>query len=178
MENNNIPEIPTEGEGYKDFNGFKAPADGLTAVDGEQTVAAEPAPEIPTAAAPQYQQAPVYTQQLPQAYYTAPQPQQGKTSPVFGILSIVLGVLGCCCYSVPSIIGLILGIIGVKKNSGRVASIIGIVISALVIAYWVFCIAFMFKNPEILEEYMEQYQEILESAGGIEGMTEALRIFF
>ncbi len=98
---------------------------------------------------------------------------------VLGILSIVL----CCCYG---IVGLILGVIAIvlagkakalynsnpdaytpasfkNLNAGRVCAIIGIALSALSLAYYVWLIAVIgidgLSNPELMQERMKEIFE-------------------
>ena len=89
--------------------------------------------EQPTFEQPQFDQ-PVYEQ--PQTYYEPEQPQGGKgmaiASMVLGIVSIVVS----CCYVyaafVTGIIGLVLGIIALRKQApGRGMAIAGIVTSII-----------------------------------------------
>lgn len=97
---------------------------------------------------------------------------------VLGILSIVT----CCCYG---IVGLILGIIALvlsKKdleaykanpqnytnyqnlNVGRILAIIGVVLNALSLIYFIWIISFLgmeaLQNPELLQEKMKELQGI------------------
>lgn len=96
-------------------------------------------------------------QTLPQGYYAPVQPQQ--TSNTNGILSIVLGLFGCCCYGLPAVAGLILGIIGVKNNKSDTLSIVGLVISGLAIACWIYSIVVLALNWDF---YMETCKELME----------------
>lgn len=61
-----------------------------------------------------------------QNQYQYQYPQQPPESPGFGVASMVLGIislcLSCCAYfiSIPcAIVGIILGLIGLKKQAGR-----------------------------------------------------------
>ncbi|MDR1436756.1 MAG: hypothetical protein LBI65_01425 [Candidatus Symbiothrix sp.] len=96
---------------------------------------------------------------------------------VFGIISIV----ACCCYAVP---GLVFGIIALvlagkagslynlepanytessykNVNAGKICAIIGVIFSALYILLLILSISLIgwetLNNPELLQEYMQQY---------------------
>ncbi|MBP3415707.1 MAG: DUF4190 domain-containing protein [Clostridia bacterium] len=122
---------------YKDFNGYKA------ASDADNNI---PQPSQPL-------------------FYDQPQDQpaaENNTS-VNGIISIVLGLFGCCCYGLPSIVGLIMGIIGVKRKKDDILSIIGIVICAMVIVYFVYCIFYISTHPD---EFRQMYEMMMEQMYG------------
>lgn len=95
----------------------------------------------------------------------------------FAIASLVLGivslVLGCCAYgltTISSIVGLVLGIIFLKKNQhlgkydGKGMAIAGIICSAIGLLFGIGMIVYlvvMFSNPEFLDMYndiLSQYQ--------------------
>ncbi len=89
---------------------------------------------------PQQYNSPYYNQQYPQ--YTE-QPENGKG---FAIASLVIGILSltCCCGSfIPSILGLVFGIVSKKRQpenngmavAGIVLSIIGIVFSIIYLIF-------------------------------------------
>ena len=95
---------------------------------------------------------------------------------VFGIISIIT----CCCYG---ILGLIFGIIAIilankamklyKENpelytdvknvkTGRILSIIGVVLNLIFLLYMIWAISFFgwdtLQDPQKLQEILEQYQ--------------------
>ncbi|MCA0131476.1 CCC motif membrane protein [Winogradskyella alexanderae] len=96
---------------------------------------------------------------------------------VLGILSLVLGIAGCCCYGITAIIPLVLAIVGLVSankslreyrenpqafspqsasnvNTAKVLNIIGIVINGFVVLISVVIIAFYgtMLSSEIFEE--------------------------
>lgn len=116
-------------------------------------------------------------QVLPQSYYTPVQPQQSyyapvqpqRTSNTNGILSIVLGLFGCCS-GLPAVVGLIFGIIGVKNNKNDTLSIVGLVINVLVIVFWVIAFGWqIYKDirsdllKQLLNDHLTAQLEQLES---------------
>lgn len=95
----------------------------------------------------------------------------------FAIASLVLGivslVLGCCAYgltTISSIVGLVLGIIFLKKNQhlgkyqGKGMAIAGIICSAIGLLFgigMIIYIVYVVSNPEFMDMYfdmLEQYQ--------------------
>lgn len=73
-----------------------------------------------------------------QNQYQYQYPQQPPESPGFGVASMVLGIislcLSCCAYfiSIPcAIVGIILGLIGLKKQAGRGMATAGLVCSII-----------------------------------------------
>lgn len=102
-------------------------------------------------------------------------PQPEKSSVGLGIWSIVLAVSGCCCCGLPSIIGLILGIVGLKNQKGRGLCIVGIILSIAAIAYYAISVITMLNDPEFMQQYMQmveqtmqQYEQAMESAGAMQ----------
>lgn len=95
---------------------------------------------------------------------------------VLGILSIVT----CCCYGIPGIIMGIIALVLYKKdkamydlnpsayqnysnlNTGRILAIIGIVLSVLMIIYFIGIIMYIgfdaITNPELMQERMNELQ--------------------
>jgi hypothetical protein len=96
---------------------------------------------------------------------------------VLGILSLVLGIAGCCCYGITAIIPLVLAIVGLisanrslreyrenpeafspqsasNVNTARILNIIGIIINGFVVLISVVVIAFYgtMLSSEILDE--------------------------
>lgn len=120
---------------YKDFNGYKTTSDADSDI---------PQPSQPL-------------------FYDRSQDQLSDNSNVYGIISIVLGLFGCCCYGLPSIIGLIMGIIGVKRKKDDILSVIGIVICAMIIVYFIYCIFYIVTHPD---EFRQMYQTMMEQLYG------------
>lgn len=95
---------------------------------------------------------------------------------VLGIVSIV----ACCCYGIPGLITGIIGLVLYKKDNalyqqnpelysdynnlktGRILSIIGIVLSSLYLLYIIFAIAFIgmdaLTDPELMQERIRELQ--------------------
>ncbi|MGN0620499.1 MAG: DUF4190 domain-containing protein [Porcipelethomonas sp.] len=74
-------------------------------------------------------------------------PQEPKKSVGLGVASMVLGILSiilsCCFYYLAfpcGLVGLILGAIGIKKNSGKGMAITGLVLSIISLAFAVICL--------------------------------------
>lgn len=118
-------------------------------------------PSAPPAQPPGYGQTPAGYGQAP-AHGTAGPSQRATTSMVLGISSIVLSMLGCCCYGAPSLIGIGLGIAAwvmgrneqediaggfapsageTQANTGKITGLIGGILGGLVIVFWVVIIA-------------------------------------
>jgi hypothetical protein len=86
------------------------------------------------------------------------------------IASLVLGIIGipaCCCYGIVGIlfglIGLILAIVGNKKNKGAgvgvaglVCSIIAIVFGVIALIYYAYVIQQMMADPSLYYEIFQQ----------------------
>ena len=134
---NNMPVTPPEG--YNNFNGYP----------------------VPPQAAPQAPPPPYPPQQYPAqpAYYVMPQPEE-KKSHVLGILSLILGIFGCC-YGVTSIIGIILAIIDLKRNKANALAIIGLIISILTLIYGIATIVNLILHPEIWDQSQRLAQQWL-----------------
>lgn len=84
---------------------------------------------------PPVQAQPVQTQYV----YAQPPVQQNNSRYGMAIAAMVLGIVSACtCWvGVPlAIVGLILGILGLKTPKGKGMAIAGIVISAVVLAIW------------------------------------------
>ena len=96
----------------------------------------------------------------PYAQYPVPQPPQKSTS-VYGVLSIVLGVLGYCCSIFTAIPALILGLIGLKKQRGNIACILGISLSAIFIIYFIYMIVNFILHPELLRDTLDNINKQL-----------------
>lgn len=98
-------------------------------------------------------------------------PQPEKSSTALGIWSIVLAVCGFCCCGFTSFIGLILGLVGLKNKKGRGLCIVGVILCALAIVYYIISVVTLMNNPEIMNQYMqmmEQYTQAMESAGAMQ----------
>lgn len=97
--------------------------------------ASAPQPPQPQASAPQqgYQQpplsGPVHAGGPGPGYNTAPSggaaSQRATLSMVMGIASIVLSLLGCCCYGIPSLVGIGLGIAAYVTGKNELEDIAG-----------------------------------------------------
>lgn len=111
-----------------------------------------------------------YTADIP---YQAPVENAGpKKANGLQIASLVLGIIGipaCCCYGIPGIlfgvIGLILAIIGNRKNkgvgvgiAGLVCSIIAIALGIVALIYYAWIIAEMVNNPSFYSELLQQLE--------------------
>lgn len=150
--NNQFPNnAPQQPDGYRNFNEYQTQAQ--PEAQPQNTYQAPP-------------QAPYQAPPLPQAQYYNYTAQPKNESKTYGILSIVFGVCGCCCCGLPSIVGVILGIIGVKKNKDDVLSIVGLVISALLTAYLLYSVIDFAVHYDdymaMFNEFMEQYNELME----------------
>lgn len=72
-----------------------------------------------------------------QPYNPSPAPASGGNERMFAIGSLVLGVINLCAWFIPicgaplSIIGIVLGYLGMKDPSQKTLAIIGIALSAL-----------------------------------------------
>lgn len=115
-------------------------------------------------------QVPPYQPQY--ADYSQPQQPQNQSNPlaVVGLVMGILSIVFACCYG----IGIIFGIAGIicsalskKKGksgvgtAGLICSIIGTVLSVLMIIYFVAIFAYAFSDPEvqnIMQQQMELYQ--------------------
>lgn len=96
---------------------------------------------------------------------------------VLGIVSIV----GCCCYGIPGIIAGIIALVLYKKDNllyqqnpslysdynnlktGRILSIIGLVLSVLMLVYMIAIFSYFgweaMTNPELMQEKMRELQD-------------------
>lgn len=100
----------------------------------------------PTAPVP----APVYMQ--PTYLVVAPPPRgMSVASMVLGLVSIVFGFTFVC-----PVVGLILGIIGIKREpAGRGMAIAGIIINAVILAGWAIAVIFIiFVFPALITASM------------------------
>lgn len=107
--------------------------------------------------------------------YQPPQQNDGpRGANGMQIASLVLGIIGipgCCCYGVvgllAGIIGLILALVGNKRNKGSgigigglVCSIIAIVLGILMTIYFAYSLIIMFNSgayEDMMRQIMEQY---------------------
>ena len=138
MDNNN------QNNGYTNFNNYQ-PTPG-----NQQQPAPQPNQVPPTQQPPQmpYQQYP---------YQAAPVQEKNNKGLVLGIISIVLSAIGCCgCAFFTTIPGAICGLIGVIRNKKSVVSWIGLVLGVLFSIAWVAYFVYVFSNPDLLREILEQ----------------------
>lgn len=97
-------------------------------------------------------------------------PPQNNGVGAMAVISLVMGILSllCCCVGLGAafgIAGIILGSIAISRNTGKgvaigglVTSIIGTLLSVIVIIYYVFIGYSVAKNPE-LKQLMEMIEE-------------------
>ena len=90
--------------------------------------------------------------------------QTGESVDTFGILSVILAPLSCCFIGLPAVVGLVLGILGLKKNKNSTLCIIGIVLCTLAILYMGYYIIIMIRNPEMYQQMIEEYMASIEEA--------------
>lgn len=141
-EQNNLPKDDesarqTSTSGYKNFNQYPSEASGEPTVQDAQPTPAQG------------------------AYFYGQQPAAGGCSNTYGVLSIVLGSAGCCFYGIPSVVGLILAIIGLVKKKGDPMCLTGLVVSALVVIYWIYSIVYIINNPEIMQQALQESMDLL-----------------
>ena len=100
-------------------------------------------------------------------------PQQNAGTDVLGIISVTLAPMSCCCSGVAAIAGLIVGIIGLKKNRNSTLSLVGVILCSLAVLYIAYSIITMMRHPEEYQAMMEQYSGMLDqffdAAGGTAG---------
>lgn len=156
MDNNNQTPNQNNQNGYTNFNNYQQPTP----------------PQDNSAVPPQtnpYQQTPYAAPQF--AYQTAP---QQKSSTGFGVASIILGCIGCCCAPF-SIVGAILGIVGIVRNKKSVACWIGLVLCVIAtivsIAYWGYIFNTM-QDPDAVRQIYEDSGLYTEEQ--IEAMMDSL----
>lgn len=142
---------------YNNFNGYEIK-------EPEKT------PSEPTAAAPEGGKgsAPDY-RSVTQATDSSGVRKSRLSS--YGVVSILGAVppLGCCCYGVSALIGLIVGLVGLKKDKGNPLCIVGVILCASCIAYWIYSIVYTINHPEEFMEAYEMYSQMLsemENSGG------------
>lgn len=90
--------------------------------------------------------------------------QPEKSSKALGIWSIVLAVCGFCCCGFTSIIGLVLGLVGLKNKNGRGLCIVGVILSAISTILYIISLVTTFNNPEFMEQYMQMVQQIVQAS--------------
>ena len=118
-------------------------------------------------AQPQQYNEPYYNQQYPT--YTEPQ-NNGKKG--MGIASLVLGIVStvlCCCCTTPitGIIGIVLGIISLKKeNTAKGLAIAGIILSAIGIVTYIILTVIGLVNGTAGVSYDSYYNDILSELYG------------
>ena len=83
-----------------------------------------------------------------------------------GVWSIVLGAISFCCCPILAFIGLGLSISGLKKDKGNGACIVGLIFSILGILGICYNIYNNLAHPEIMQNAMQQYQDMLEKLQG------------
>lgn len=114
---------------------------------------------------PQQYSDPYFNQQYP-AYHEINNGRKGMgiASMVLGIFSVVL----CCLWFVApitSVVGLILGIISLKKeDAGKGMAIAGIILSSIGVllgAYMIFCVVISFSSAELYDSiYSDLYSQL------------------
>ena len=129
---------------YNNFNGYQQESQPTTPI------------VISPEGAPNYQN----------NYQQNPQQQVNTVTKfnAYGLVSILLAPLGCCCCALPAVVGLILGIIGLKKYNKNILCIVGIVLCALTILYWVWSFIYTLQHPEEYQQAMEMYMEMIEES--------------
>ncbi|MDR1002646.1 MAG: hypothetical protein LBL82_05200 [Oscillospiraceae bacterium] len=124
-----------------------------------------------------YQNAPIIPPVMPPVAPMGYQPAPKKSSGL-GIASICLSLTGCCCCGITSLIGLILGIIGVVKNKNDVTAIVGIVLSAITLLYMIYSFVVTDWNMALnfSDQYLKNYENYL-SSGDINDLMEGFEEF-
>lgn len=101
---------------------------------GEKVQQAENVQQIPP------QNSGYYYQPQPYVQPTTPQKAEGSSKYGMAIASMILGICSfflCWLGIAPAIVGLILGIIGIKSPKGKGMAIAGITLSAITLAFWI-----------------------------------------
>lgn len=108
-------------------------------------------------------------------YYTGtaikePQKKEGKALEICALVFGILGIVGCCCYGIFGVVGLVLSIVALatgKKNGLSIAalicSIVGILATACIFAYSL-SDAGREASREFLEAYDRTYGETSEQS--------------
>ncbi len=141
---------------YNNYNGYQQDS--------------QPAPPIVVSpeAAPSYQQ-PAYQQPVNTA----------TKFNAYGLVSILLAPMGCCCCGLPTLIGLIVGLVGLGKYKKNILCIIGVVLSLLVLGYLAYSIIYTMQHPEEYQQLMDAYMQAMEEQmAQMEQMEQASRFFF
>ncbi len=86
----------------------------------------------------------------------------GNQSDVFGLISVILAPLSCCCCGLPAVVGIVLSIIGLKKNSSSFLSRVGLILCILAVIYAAYSIYNFVTNPELYQELLEQNMSMME----------------
>ena len=90
--------------------------------------------------------------------------QAGEGVDTFGILSVVLAPLSCCFVGLPAVVGLVLGILGLKKNKNSTLCIIGIILCSLAVLYMAYYVIIMIREPELYQQMIDEYMASIEEA--------------
>lgn len=130
--------------------------------------------EQPQYAQPQQYQQYTQPQQYSEPYYNQQYPTYVETNngrKGMGIASMILGIVSvvlCCLWyitPITSVIGLILGIISLKReDAAKGMAITGIVLSSigiLIAAYIIFCIVIAYSNSDLYNQiYYDLYSDL------------------
>lgn len=95
--------------------------------------------------------------------------QPGSGVDTYGILSVILAPLSCCFLGLPAVVGLVLGILGLKKNKNSTLCIIGIVLCTLAVLYIGYYIIMMIREPELYQQMMDEYMAAIEESSQTAG---------
>ncbi len=134
---------------YNNFNGYDLQEQPQTPCE---PIELEPQPG---AAAPDYRSV------------TQASPDEGSSRgrlTSYGVISILGAIppMGICCYGISAVIGLFVGIAGLRKHKGNFLCIAGIILCVLCIAYWIYSIVYTINHPEEFMQVLEQYTQMLE----------------
>lgn len=144
-----------EQEEYKNFN--------------EYDEAAKPAAEEKT-------EEKVEVKETPKAAPSDKNENTDTFSPM-GIISCALALMGCCGYGLPSIVAVILGAIGVKRNKKDVAAKIGLIAGILIVVFWIATIIRIATDPELRKELLDQMNDLYNTSGSDIAKEVAARLF-
>ena len=94
---------------------------------------------------------------------------QKDTFSAKGIVSIVLSLVGCCYFAVPSIVAIFLAASAYKRNKKDVTAQIGLIASIIVTLFWVATGVLYIVDSALREQLKERLREAYSEYGMISG---------
>lgn len=99
-----------------------------------------------------------------------PEVQEEKdTFSAKGIVSIILSLVGCCYFAIPSIVAIFLSASAYKRNKKDITAQIGLIASIIVTLFWVATAVMYIVDPELRAQLADRLREVYGEYGMASG---------